>query len=133
MVGCYNGIYYVGELAVLPSTMELEVCFNDSCATTTHASSDPTCAQWNNGSVVASLCVGGTTDAGTTSLGGHVILSAEVTPHDGDHYVITVKDSSTGTVLQVADGHVDYADVYPNGPDCDSTPCKSGHLTLVSP
>lgn len=66
------------------------------------------------------------------SITGHVQF-AEATLHSGDHYVVTITDKYSGAVLGIADKKVQYANVYPNGPDCDSDPCRVATLKVAPP
>jgi hypothetical protein len=49
---------------------------------------------------------------------------------DGDHYRLTVVDTTTNAVLESFDGPLTYETSFPNGEACDVYPSRQAHVTL---
>lgn len=133
-IGCTSGLQLQGEVTAPDGMVGIEVCLNGTCKETTFdpVANPGTCARFDVYDYASSVCFLGKTDPARQPMSGTVVFG-DAKLQDGDHYTLTVSDKYSGAVLGIADKKVQYADVYPNGPGCDSEPCRVATLKVAPP
>jgi hypothetical protein len=100
------------------------LCSNDVCGTTTPGGYPSVPAGDALAVQVTGLGPPGREQLVVSATGESAVL------RDGDHYRLTVVDTTTNAVLESFDGPLTYETSFPNGEACDVYPSRQAHVTL---
>jgi len=129
-MGCFDGVSVAGRIADFEGPVLVQSCVNSECGTVKAFAA-------NNyiGYEIATASSHTTFSFGESTASGRSVsadVSLKTEPHEGDHYVLKVRDAQQGTVLGVVDATVQYSTYCPNGCECGPA-CARATLEMAAP
>ena len=131
LIGCWDTVSLRGNIPSEARALAVRVCQGDACQEVElnlHVASDGT----DPGACVAlsSQSTGSVCALSTTSSVRRIQAQIELKPDGGTNYSLTVLDRASNETLLDGSGVPTFTESYPNGKECDLTPCRSGTLDI---
>jgi len=129
LIGCWNRVTLSGSIPSEARELAVRVCQGDACQDV-ELDVNPTSDGTDPGACVTlgSQSTGSVCALSTTSSTRRIQAQIDLKPEGGTNYSLTVRDRASNETLLDDSGVPTFNETYPNGKECDVTPCRSGTL-----